>query len=105
MTGESIEKIMNGLLKTNPWDFLLRARAKGKDRFEYGGFPIQKTCRYYVSKTGAELMKIMPPLPNSSKQRRMAVQKNEKVRLAIKFDGNLHDVNLDWYVNEVKKLF
>lgn len=52
----------------DPFDFLIRARAKGSDRFvmrwpEYDNveIPVQRTTRYFVSKTGGELMKVSKP--------------------------------------------
>lgn len=45
---------------TEPHDFMLRIRARGEDKLELGGVPVQQTMRYYVSTAGAPLVKISP---------------------------------------------
>jgi hypothetical protein len=88
----------------DPWSFLYRIRARGKDRFEFGGFPQQKTVRFYLSRSGYPLEKIMPPLAGKSSVRRSAVQKGKTVRLANDFDGTLTDPDVLSYAFEVQKL-
>lgn len=51
----------------DPFDFMLRARAKGSDQINlnYPEFDVrikqQKITRYFVSRTGAEIIKVAPP--------------------------------------------
>jgi hypothetical protein len=91
-------------LAADPWSFLYRIRARGRDRFEFGGFPQQNTVRFYLSKSGYPLEKIMPPLAGKSAVRRSAVQKGKTVRLANDFDGTLQDTDVLSYAFEVQKL-
>ena len=42
-------------------DFLIRAKVTGKDRLEYGGTPIQKINRFYVTNEGESIIKHSPP--------------------------------------------
>jgi hypothetical protein len=91
-------------LAADPWSFLLRVRARGRDRYELGGFPLQKTVRYYLSTTGLPLEKIMPPLAGKTQPRRSSVSKGKLVRLANDFDGRLTDPDIMSYAFEVQKL-
>lgn len=43
------------------FDFFLRARVTGGSRLEWGGDPCGKTVRYYISRDGDFLEKVMPP--------------------------------------------
>lgn len=47
-------------LSTNPYDFMCRAKVGRSDTLLWGGEPIQKTSRYYVSTDGKELIKRAP---------------------------------------------
>jgi hypothetical protein len=104
IAGATPEDAIREQYAADPWGFLLRVRAKGRDRFEFGGFPIQKTVRYYLSTSGLPLVKIMPPLPGKENMRRNSIEKGQLVRLANTFNGSLIDVDLDWYTREVAKL-
>lgn len=64
----AVEYMVNGtdpaawlVTHRNPYDFMCAIKAKGKDRLWHGGQQVQRTCRYYVSNNGAELVKIAPP--------------------------------------------
>lgn len=46
---------------TDPFDFMLRTRAKGKDKLVMGENAVQSTCRYYIAKQGGKLVKVSPP--------------------------------------------
>ena len=46
----------------NPYDFMCRIKVKKSDRLMHGGIEIQRTSRYYVSKTGNDLIKLAPPV-------------------------------------------
>lgn len=48
-------------LSTNPYDFMCRAKVGRADTLLWGGQPIQKTSRYYISTDGKELIKRAPP--------------------------------------------
>jgi hypothetical protein len=105
--GEDVETFLRRRLAEDPWDFLIRARVRGRDRLEWGGRPAQKTTRYYVSRgwRGAPLVKIMPPLAGKTAQRRTVLQEGRPVVLCDVFDGRPpDDVDLTWYARQVQKL-
>ena len=89
----------------DPWDFLIRGRVRGKDKFEHGGRPVQKITRYYVSTTGTPLVKIAPALAGKSNERRTQLQGGRPVVLCDEFDGRPRsDIDMAWYAAEVEKL-
>lgn len=47
-------------LTTNPYDFMCRIKVNRSDKLMYNGNQVQRNTRYYVSTTGAELVKIAP---------------------------------------------
>lgn len=49
-------------LHTDPFDFMMRARATQGAELLLGGQPIQKTTRYYVARNGGSMVKRMPAL-------------------------------------------
>lgn len=111
--GADIETFLRDHLARDPWDFLLRAKVNRSSSLWYGHRATpeeiaarvptwqqtQRLSRYYMSTTGEQLLKIMPP------DREISIQKGERVRLANRFDGRPPaDVNIDWYVKEARKL-
>lgn len=58
--GETIEKFM--LEHKDPFDFMLRAKVDRASKLMLGQREIQRTSRYYVTREGAELKKISPPI-------------------------------------------
>jgi hypothetical protein len=105
--GEDVETFLRRRLAEDPWDFLIRARVRGRDRLEWGGRPAQKTTRYYVSRgwRGAPLVKIMPPLAGKTTERRTVLQEGRPVVLCDVFDGQPpDDVDLTWYARQAQKL-
>jgi hypothetical protein len=96
--GEPIADFLARHVNADPWDFLLRARARGKDHLEWSGTPIQKNSRYYVATDGGELVKV-------AGERRTALQAGQLARIVNTFDGGaLPALALGWYENEVLKL-
>jgi hypothetical protein len=89
-------------------DFMLRTKVprdsrlvlvKDKEESEQ-----QRICRYYPSKNGGKLIKIMPPLEGSTEDRRLSIEASWCVKTCNDmkdFDG---DIDLDYYVQEVEKL-
>ena len=92
----------------NVFDFVLRVKVprdsrlvlvKGEEESEQ-----QRICRYYPSKNGGKLIKIMPPLEGSTEYRRLSIEASWCVKTCNDmkdFDG---DIDLDYYVQEVEKL-
>lgn len=48
-------------LTTNPYDFMCRQKTRRADELWWGDERAQRTTRYYISDTGAELIKQSPP--------------------------------------------
>jgi hypothetical protein len=90
-------------------DFMLRAKiprssslvlvVDGEDVLQ------QNICRYYPSKTGGGLVKIMPPLEEGGEFRRLGIDTDYKVSTCndIK-DFKWSDLDYTYYFNEAKKL-
>lgn len=93
-------------LQVDPWDFLIRERAKNrKDRLTWGGMPLQRTSRFYVATDGAPIHKIMPPLPGKTENRISVRAEGRPVRIVNVFDGRPPaDLDFSYYVGEVHKL-
>lgn len=73
---------------TNPFDFMLRIKARGGDQLLHGGRPVQKTTRYYVAVNGAELIKLSPPTgPAGAFCRAPGVTANEYNRVMAETRG------------------
>lgn len=93
----------------NVYDFMLRARVgancylvlrKGETTVQ-----LPRTQRYYMSKSGGELVKIMPPLPKApDKWREIGIQSGHTVMLCNSMDEFRGLIDLDWYVKQVNKL-
>lgn len=100
--GEKLEEfVMN---HTDPFDFMLSIKVPKNSRLEANGQVTQNICRYYVSKGGVQLVKIMPGLKGGP-EREFAVQKGWTVTLVN--DAELFDwttVNYHYYIEEARKL-
>lgn len=58
----------------DPFDFLLLAKVPRNSRLETGnGAVLPRHTRYYVSTDGERLVKIMPPLPGKSDERKIGI--------------------------------
>lgn len=57
--GVSIEDYIK--LYTNPYDFMCRIKVGRSDKLLGNNQPVQKTSRFFISKTGVDLVKISPP--------------------------------------------
>lgn len=87
-------------------DFMICAKVPKSSKLMWGDQQVQNTCRYYVTKGGEPLTKIMPPLAKEpDKFRSIGVQCGWTVQVCndIKHVGEL-PINFDYYVNEVEKL-
>lgn len=95
----------------NVFDFLLRTKVDRSSRLVLvtdDGVDVeqQRICRYYPSKNGGKLVKIMKPLVTSEDgaARRLSIESQWKVKTCNDmqhFDG---DVDFDYYVQEAEKL-
>jgi hypothetical protein len=66
---------------------------------------IQKTSRYYITRHGDVLTKIMPPLPKKPDHwRRFAIQKGWQVKVCNDVAEATAPVNYEYYIQEAQKL-
>lgn len=92
-------------------DFLLRTKVPRSSMLlaDYGfGLTetVQNVSRYYISRTGPVLVKMMPPLPKSpDKWRKISVNKGLSVALCNTFRGiDRSNLDLGWYEEQAMKL-
>lgn len=93
--------------------FMLRAKVDRRSRLEWcddtGEHELSRTVRYYVSTTGGELVKVMPPLKHQTEERRFAIQKGYKVTVCNRLPDDIQQrmvetLDWSWYRAEVEKL-
>lgn len=91
-------------------DFMLRAKVPRSSRLilRQGHIDqqIQNISRYYISKSGGSLVKVMPPLPkNPGKEREIGIDVGWMVRECndITTVDSL-DINMEYYIKEAEKL-
>ena len=66
---------------------------------------LQNTLRYYISKNGHPLKKVMPPLKESEEERIIGVNVGYDIKVCNDADDfDFNDLNYEWYINEAKKL-
>lgn len=92
-------------------DFMLRTKTPRTSRLvlvdEDGDEEqVQNICRYYISKEGGKLVKIMPPIKGKEDkgERYIGIDKDWTVKVCNRmsdFDGN---INFDYYISEARKL-
>jgi len=96
----------------NMMDFMLRAKIPRSSRLvitypndSENEYPLQNLTRYYVSKEGGTMVKIMPPLPkNPDKWRRFEQQKGWKVQPCNDIKDATAPIDYEYYIREVEKL-
>lgn len=66
----------------------------------------QNICRYYVSTTGGDLVKVMPPVEGKEEDRRMMIQAGKKCTPCnfIESIDNIKDIDYNFYIEEANKL-
>lgn len=75
-------------LTTNPYDFMCRIKTKRSDSLSWGGEPVQKTTRYYISTDGRDLIKTAPPSgPEGAFKRAAKVTEGEYLRIMTETGG------------------
>lgn len=91
-------------------DFMLRTKVPRSSKLvwvddEGIDHPVQNVTRYYVTKEGGKLVKIMPPLAKKPDEwRRIGIESGWKVTIANDITDAVVPINYDYYVNEVEKL-
>lgn len=85
------------------FDFMLRTKVPRSSTLIWGEKQVQNTSRYYMSKNGNPLTKIMPPLKGKVENRHIRIHVGENVRVMNKMN-DVKDINYDWYIGEAVKL-
>lgn len=92
-------------------DFMLRAKIPRSSRLvmvddDGEETQTQNICRYYISKEGYKLVKIMPPNPNKPEagERRIGIDKEWKVTVCNRMADYKGDIDYDYYITEANKL-
>lgn len=114
----AFEKIVNNVpvIKTlkecdNPFDFCLRTKVDRSSKLVSVNGAGEETveqniCRYYVSKKGVNLIKMMPPLEtaDSDEWRSFSIESGWLVKTCNSIDDFKWDVDYEYYLNEANKL-
>ena len=112
------EHLVNGrdykeviLNHNEPFDFMLRTKVPRSSRLVLvmdDGTEIQQQniCRYYPSKTGGKLVKIMPPLEGKEDggERDLSIDSEWKVKTCNKMVDFDWEIDYDYYIRAVEKL-
>jgi hypothetical protein len=102
--GESVRSYI--LNHDNIHDFMLRTKIPRSSRLVIGETPQQHVTRYYVSKSGSPMVKIMPPLAKKpGVERRIGIC----VGWNVSECNNIHtaigqDIDFEYYISEAEKL-
>lgn len=97
------------MLHKDKWDFCLRTKVPRSSRLvlvdtEGEEHKQQNICRYYPSKQGGKLVKIMPPLDGETEERRIGIDTDWFVKTCNNINDFKWDVDYDYYLTEAKKL-
>ena len=85
-------------------DFMLRTKVPRSSYLLWGDDRVQNTTRYYISKSGKPLTKVMPPLKNKTEWRRIGVESGWNVQVCNNIADATLPIDYDYYINEVEKL-
>lgn len=96
----------------DPFDFMLRTKVPRSSKLilvdeETGDeVQLQNVCRYYPSKEGGKLVKLMPPLAGKEAEgmRRLSIDQKWNVTPCNNMDDFSWGIDYDYYLDEVNKL-
>jgi hypothetical protein len=96
-------------LHRDKFDFMLRTKVPRSSSLvlvvNSEDIPQQNICRYYPSKQGGKLIKVMPPLEGSDEYRRIGIDTDYDVRTCNDInDFNWKDLDYSYYIQEAQKL-
>ena len=90
------------------YDFMLRAKVPRNSRLVWvvdgEEYPLPNLTRYYVSKVGGSLVKIMPPLAGKTEERRIGIEKDRLVQPCNHITQATVPIDYQYYIQEVEKL-
>lgn len=89
----------------NIYDFFLCTNVSHGSRLYWGNREIQRNTRYVASRSGEELVKVMPPLPKKPDvERRIAINKGQKVQICNTVTRKWPDIDYYFYIFEAEQL-
>lgn len=96
-------------LHRDKYDFLLRTKVPRNSKllmvYEDGTEEeLQNICRYYPSKNGGKLVKLMPPLDDESEWRRLGIDTSWNVKCCNDINDFTWDLEYAYYLTEAKTL-
>jgi len=96
-------------LHRDKYDFLLRTKVPRSSSLilvtESEEIKQQNICRYYPSKNGGKLIKVMPPLEGSEDYRRIGIDTEYNVKTCNSIqDFDWKDLDYSYYIKEAQKL-
>lgn len=105
--GEDYEEFIR--LHQNKFDFMLRTKVPRSSKLvlvdsDGQETQLQNICRYYPSKNGGKLVKIMPPLEEGGEYRRLGIDTEWDVKPCNNISDFKNDLNYDYYLQKAKEL-
>ncbi len=96
-------------LHRDKYDFLLRTKVPRSSKLvlvvDEEDIPQQNICRYYPSKSGGKLIKLMPPLEDDVEFRRIGIDTDYNVKTCNDIrDFDWKDLDYSYYISEAKKM-
>lgn len=96
-------------LHRDKYDFLLRTKVPRNSKllmvYEDGSEEeLQNICRYYPSKNGGKLVKLMPPLDDDLEWRRLGIDTSWNVKCCNDINDFTWDLEYAYYLTEAKTL-
>jgi hypothetical protein len=96
-------------LHRDKYDFLVRTKVPRSSSLvlviDGEDVPQQNICRYYPSKSGGKLVKLMPALEEGGEVRRLGVDTDYEVSTCNNIaDFSWSKLDYSYYINEAKKL-
>lgn len=97
--------IKDAIKEGDIYDYMGFVKCPKGARFEVDGKKVQSKQRYYVSKNGVELVKVLPPLAkNPEKERHTRVHVGRKLCLCNNVEKATEEIDYSFYIDEVEKL-
>jgi hypothetical protein len=95
-------------LHENKFDFMLRTKVPRSSQLviveDDEDIPQQNICRYYPSKEGGKLIKIMPPLVEGGEYRRLGIDTEWNVKTCNNINDFSWGVDYKYYIDQAAKL-
>ena len=90
---------------TDMWDFLMATKVPRSSKLLINEVPVQNITRYYISKQGGTMIKLMPPLARKPGEwRRIGINVGWKVWPCNNIDQITAPIDYEYYIAEANKL-